>query len=48
MKGIEKGMELALKAKLDADVALNVLKDIMQKMGKHYMVAREHVERYLM
>ena len=45
--GVTKEMEMALRAKTDAKVALNVLKDRMQRMEKHPMVAKEQVELYL-
>ena len=47
MVGVTKEMEMAFKAKTDAEVALNVLKNKMQRMEKHQMVAREQVELYL-
>ena len=37
-------MDMALKAKIDAHVALNVVKDKMKKMENHQLNAKEHLE----
>ena len=44
MEGITKEIEMALNAKTSVDVALNVLKDYMQKMEKHQLVAKQGVQ----
>ena len=47
MKGVTKDMDMALRDKIDADVAFNVLKDRMQRMEKHQLAAKEHLKMYL-
>ena len=47
MEGVTKEMDMALKAKIDVEVALNVLKDMMQKMEKHQLASKEHIEMFL-
>ena len=46
METITKEMEMALKAKIDPEVALNVLKDRMQRMEKHQLVAEKQRKLY--
>ena len=40
-------MDMALKAKTDVEVALSVLRDMLQRMEKHHVATKEHVELYL-
>ena len=47
VEGVIKEMEMALRVKTNAEVALNVLKDRMHRMEKHQMATRKQVEFYL-
>ena len=47
LEGVIKETDMVLEAKIDAEVALNVMKDRMQRMENHDLTTKEHPEMYL-